>query len=484
MTTTKLVRDGFNIPMPKPGDGTRLMCRPDGSLYCSWDRPAARMALDSAIGGPKGSPNYASSNATDDIDLNTPDSTGDDLRDKIHQLLAGKVDDADIETLLALIEGPDDTPAQDRKRGGRQAHDRRPAMPSRAEILRRVAASGEVRAQRVLEQNAKLMGALSCSPWIEGSMSQTIDRPLTVVAARQLLRDTSRLPSERIDQAHRTVEQFYASRPPAHQRCVACGHQRWSEHSAGDDVAWACSGCRRAASLTSDEWRDKRAEQAAAQQAAAKAAEVAAATAPKPRVILKQRLEALAQARSELQKLEAAAPVARSRVWGCQAAVETAEAAAEEANAGAAENLAAALVEGKPLGPASTASKARAALGDALSVASSARVLLEEKLKTAQLAVGYAADKCKKAARAVIAAERMEDLISDAVEARAAYVDAIGGLAWLLRQHAVPDGDSRVRQLVAGGNTPPSAWPESATAGIKVMQDAFEALMLEAGAVI
>jgi hypothetical protein len=71
-------------------------------------------------------------------------------------LLAGKLDDADIEALLALIEGPDDTPAQDRKRG-RQAHDRRPAMPSRAEILRRVAASGEVRAQRVLEQNAKLM---------------------------------------------------------------------------------------------------------------------------------------------------------------------------------------------------------------------------------------------------------------------------------------------------------------------------------------
>jgi hypothetical protein len=316
-------------------------------------------------------------------------------------------------------------------------------------------------------------------------MSTTID--LTVVAARQLLRDTSRLPSERIDQAHRTVERFYASRPPAHQRCVACGSQRWSEHSAGDDVAWACSGCHRAASLTSEEWHEQATAERKAADAHLAATAAAAAAAPKLRTVLKERLAALRVAQAELAKLEAAAPIARSRVWEAQATVEAAEQAAEEANATAASGLAAALAEGRTVGPSTAGAKARAALGDArdaLSVAKSARVLVEERLSSAKSQVDFAFDKCRKATRSVIASERLEDLISDAVEARAAYVDALGSLAWLLRQHAVPDGDSRVRQLVADGNTPPSAWPESATAGLQVMQAAFESLMLDAAAVI
>ena len=108
MATPKLVREGFNCPMPKPGDGTRIMRRPDGSLYCSWDRPAVKMALDAAIGGPPDYPDYNATKPT-----NASQATGS---------ATGDVD-----------------------------------LPSRAEILRRVAASGEVRAQRVLEQNAKLM---------------------------------------------------------------------------------------------------------------------------------------------------------------------------------------------------------------------------------------------------------------------------------------------------------------------------------------
>ena len=153
MANTKLVRDGFTIPMPKPGDGTKIMCRPDGSLYCSWDRPAARMALDAALPGAK-SGGYGSA----DVDLDTPDSSGDDLRDQIHQLLEGKLDPADIEALLTLIEGPDtDTapaPAQDRRR---QARDQRLVMPSKAEIMRRIAASGEVRAARAVQSHADLV---------------------------------------------------------------------------------------------------------------------------------------------------------------------------------------------------------------------------------------------------------------------------------------------------------------------------------------
>jgi hypothetical protein len=154
------------VPLPNRGDGYRVIRGRDGRMttvpLTNSDVTNYRslLAMDAApVGGPKGSPNYASYNAKDDVDdINEPDSEGYDLADKIRQLLEGKLDDADIDMLIKLIQPDDDAPApaQDRKRG-RQAHDRRPAMPSRAEILRRVSASGEVRAQRVLEQNAKLM---------------------------------------------------------------------------------------------------------------------------------------------------------------------------------------------------------------------------------------------------------------------------------------------------------------------------------------
>jgi hypothetical protein len=97
MANAKLVRDGFTIPMPKPGDGTKLMCRPDGSLYCSWDRPPARMALDAAL--PRSRLGYDAD--ITDIDDNH-DGSG-DLGDKIRELLTGKLDDGDIEALIRLM---------------------------------------------------------------------------------------------------------------------------------------------------------------------------------------------------------------------------------------------------------------------------------------------------------------------------------------------------------------------------------------------
>jgi hypothetical protein len=322
-------------------------------------------------------------------------------------------------------------------------------------------------------------------------MSQTLEKTMNVLQARQLLRDTSRVADDRVSEAERTVRAFFAAKPK--RQCFACPSGIWSEHEtkAGDDVCWACARCHVSADLTRDEIGDQQAERRVAQQAAqdtaAKAAKAAAATQPKPRAVLRERLAALAACRSELARLEKAAPAARSRVWDLQAKLEAAETAAETANEGAASSLADALATGKPIGPASGAAAARAALAearDALQVAKSARILVEERLQAAKSQVDFAFDKCRMAARSVIAAERMEDLIGDAVEARAAYVDALGSLAWLVQQHAVPDGDSRVRQLVADGNTPPSAWPEAKIAGIKVMQDAFEALMLDAAAVI
>ena len=74
----------------------------------------------------------------------------------MRQLLQGKLSPEDLDALCDLIFPDDNTapmPAQDR-RGRRQARD---AMPSRAEILRRVAASGEVRAARVMKQHADLI---------------------------------------------------------------------------------------------------------------------------------------------------------------------------------------------------------------------------------------------------------------------------------------------------------------------------------------
>jgi hypothetical protein len=79
-------------------------------------------------------------------------------------------------------------------------------------------------------------------------------------------------------------------------------------------------------------------------------------------------------------------------------------------------------------------------------------------------AVSFAEDAVRAAALRVLAAEELEGLITTAVNARASYIDAVGSLAWLLRNHAEPSADDRARQLVSGADTPPSKWPEAAHA--------------------
>jgi hypothetical protein len=107
------------------------------------------LAMDQAMGSKSGG--YGSA----DNDLDTPDSSDDDLRDQIHQLLEGKLDPADIEALLTLIEGPDTDTAP---APGRQAHDGwRPTLALDALMRRRVAESGVARAERAQKQIAGLM---------------------------------------------------------------------------------------------------------------------------------------------------------------------------------------------------------------------------------------------------------------------------------------------------------------------------------------
>jgi hypothetical protein len=92
MATTKFGRSGFTIPVPKPGDGTKIFMNHDGSMTCSWDN---RMALDQEL------------DPQDD-----GGNPGTDLVDKIRELLAGKLEDADIEALTQLITGGEQAPAK------------------------------------------------------------------------------------------------------------------------------------------------------------------------------------------------------------------------------------------------------------------------------------------------------------------------------------------------------------------------------------
>jgi hypothetical protein len=216
---------------------------------------------------------------------------------------------------------------------------------------------------------------------------------------------------------------------------------------------------------------------------------VAVAGAPKPRQHLREALAKLADARSVLAKLERAAPAARAAVTAAQERHDAATRAAEATNVNAAEGLAVAFYEGTKLtDPARAAAAARgelAAATDALVVARNARTILDSKLKDAQAAVGYASDRAKKAARGVLVAEKLADLLADAAEAHGHYIESIGQIAWLMQQHAIPDGDaSRVRQLVADGNCPPSTWSGADTAGVDAMEQAMTALLADPAAPI
>jgi hypothetical protein len=99
---------------------------------------------------------------------------------------------------------------------------------------------------------------------------------------------------------------------------------------------------------------------------------------------------------------------------------------------------------------------------DALSAARGAKVLLDDRLLDARRAVSFAEDRARKAALHVLAAESLESLLESAITARAAYLEGVAALGWLIRNHALPSGDARPHQLVRDADTPPSRWPEAA----------------------
>jgi len=115
-------------------------------------------------------------------------------------------------------------------------------------------------------------------------------KPMSVASARELLRDTSRMSSEQIDELQAVVATFQAKRP--RNQCAACGSMIWAEHStaAGASV-WACSGCHRAP-MSHDEWQAQRASSLA--QAGRKAAAIKKLAAKELEPLIAEAIEARA----------------------------------------------------------------------------------------------------------------------------------------------------------------------------------------------
>jgi hypothetical protein len=173
---TKTIR----VPSPAAGTGYRVIRGRDGRMTTvpllaadvALYRPL--LAMDAAIGGPPGSPNYRDYNATAPTDTPRPaagSATGDDdpddfnpaapdTEDQVRQLLEGKLDPADLDALCNLIFGDDDAlapaPAQD-KRGRRMGRDQRLTLPSRATMERLVAEGAARRAARAIKSHEALV---------------------------------------------------------------------------------------------------------------------------------------------------------------------------------------------------------------------------------------------------------------------------------------------------------------------------------------
>src|SRR6478609_8172868 len=132
-------------------------------------------------------------------------------------------------------------------------------------------------------------------------MGETLDRPMNVLQARQLLRNTSAAPEDRVAEAERVVRAFYATKP--RRQCFVCPSGIWTEHETrpGDDVCWGCARCHCPASRTLDEVRERQAAERKAADEHLRAADAAAAAAPKPRARLAEALAARAEANATIE---------------------------------------------------------------------------------------------------------------------------------------------------------------------------------------
>jgi ribosomal protein L37AE/L43A len=284
---------------------------------------------------------------------------------------------------------------------------------------------------------------------------------ITVREARRRLADTSRMSAEQVSDLERVITTFHASRP--RHVCVACGSAIWSEHEATDgEPVWACRGCHRPASLTQEAWHAQR-DAAKANQRAAEAH--AAANEPAPADALAAARTLYSEAATTVAALEASATGAQTALTAALgrhadavAGMQTAEQAAIERAAGQRTARSSDLsVDG---------ARGRLRLAeDGLSAARGARGLIDDRLHYAQSNLTNATAALRTAALRVLAKGELEPLLQQAIEARSAYLEAVGSLGWLILQRAVPANDIRASQLVReASDTPPALFPEATAA--------------------
>ena len=227
---------------------------------------------------------------------------------------------------------------------------------------------------------------------------------------------------------------------------------------------WACRNCHRPSSLTTTAWWAQR-QAAEAVRTAQEARD--AATVPEPRDGLANALAARLEASSRLAKLEQGLGAARTALASAQVKHGAAVAAMQEAEQAAITRLAASMTGTRTEAQGVTQGAARGQLRsaeDGLQVARGAKAMLDDQLFDARRATSYAEDRVHSAALAVLADETLEDLIELAITTRAAYLELISALGWLIRNGAVPGGDIRPNQLVRDADTAPSQWREAAAA--------------------
>ncbi len=218
------------------------------------------------------------------------------------------------------------------------------------------------------------------------------------------------------------------------------------------------------ASLTAETWQAQCAEKAA--RDAEDQARIAAST-PQPRDALHAALQRRAEARGALERLEVAQVSARAALAAAQTRFDAAEAAMQTAEQAAVQRAAAGLTgtHAEPAGV--TVGAARGGLRtaeDALQAARGAKGLIDDQLHYAKPSLVNAEAAVRRAALVVISSEELENLIELATDARAGYLHALGGLSWLIRNHAVPDGDVRPNQLVREADSAPSQGREAQNA--------------------
>jgi hypothetical protein len=76
-----------------------------------------------------------------------------------------------------------------------------------------------------------------------------------------------------------------------------------------------------------------------------------------------------------------------------------------------------------------------------------------------------------------LAAEEYEQRLEATAAARAAYIEGIGDLRWMLRNGAVPHNDARPARLLAEIDAPVSRWPDAASASGARLEQRLAAIM-------